>query len=116
MEQPRSIPKHCNGATPKETIAMAWKYTDVLAEAWPADLDSKGLHYHFINLIFKCMTYVSFAVNINAQPFHCFRGTRRYPTRLSVGAVSFHSFVNELSLFYNKPLILIVWKVSNWPL
>ena len=54
---------------------MAWKYADVLVEAWVADLDSKGLHYHFINLIFECMIYVFFALNINAQPFHYFRVT-----------------------------------------
>ena len=58
----------------------------------------KGLHGHFIKLIYGCISTASSVVNINEQPFGNFKGSRDIHQGYPLSSYLSVRVVNELSL------------------
>lgn len=64
----------------------------------------KGLHSHFVDLIYECISSATFAVNINGQPFGNFRGSRGIRQGCPLSPYLFILAVNELSMSMQEAL------------
>ena len=58
----------------------------------------KGLHGHFVNLIYECISFATFLVNINGKPFGRFKGSRGIRQGCPLSPYLLILVVNELSL------------------
>uniref|UniRef100_A0A453I0W1 Reverse transcriptase domain-containing protein n=1 Tax=Aegilops tauschii subsp. strangulata TaxID=200361 RepID=A0A453I0W1_AEGTS len=67
-------------------------------------LTRKGLHSHFINLIYACISSPTFSVLINGQPSHKFRCSRGIRQGYPMSYYLFVIAINELSLALNEAL------------
>nr|XP_020200447.1 uncharacterized protein LOC109786279 [Aegilops tauschii subsp. strangulata] len=67
-------------------------------------LARKGLHDHFINLIYACISSPTFSVAINGQPSHKFRSSRGIRQGCPMCPYLFVIAINELSLALNEAL------------
>ena len=63
-----------------------------------------GLHGHFIDLIMECISFATFTVSINGQPFASFRGSRGIRQGYPLSMYLFIFVVNELPLSMQKAL------------
>jgi hypothetical protein len=67
-------------------------------------LARKGLHGHFINLIYACISSPTFSVIINGQPSHKFKSGRGIRQGCPMSPYLFVLAINELSLALNDAL------------
>lgn len=67
-------------------------------------LARKGMHGHFINLIYACISSPTFSVIINGQPSHKFKNYRGIRQGCPMSPYLFVFAINELSLALNDAL------------
>ena len=67
-------------------------------------LARKGLHAHFINLIYECISSPTFSVVINGRPSHKFKSSRGICQGCPMSPYLFVIAINELSLALNEAL------------
>ena len=67
-------------------------------------LTRKGLHEHFINLIYACISSPTFSVIINGQSFAYFKSTRGIRQGCPLSPYLFVLTINEMSIILQEAM------------